>query len=101
MLKPTTIRIPKEILDQIDEYIRKFRLDRSSYLRKILRKGFEEDKQQRLLQQYINGELSILDLCKELGIGPWEFFDLLKRKNINLSVKFEDFIDSDAYQLEP
>ncbi len=94
MLKPTTIRVPKEILDQIDEYTRKFKLDRSSYLREILKKGFEEDRQQRLLQKYVNGEFSMLDICKELGTVPWEFFELLKRKNIKLSVKFEDFVDS-------
>lgn len=94
MLKPTTIRVPEDILEQINEFTRKFRLDRSSYLREILKKGFEEDKQERLLRQYVNGELSILDVCKGLQINPWQFFDLLKKKNISVSVKFEDFLDS-------
>lgn len=96
MLKPTTIRVPEDILEQINEFIRKFRLDRSSYLREILKKGFEEDKQGRLLQQYVDGELSILDACKGLQISPWQFFDLLKQKNISISVKFEDFLDSEG-----
>ncbi|HEA69411.1 MAG TPA: ribbon-helix-helix protein, CopG family, partial [Desulfobacterales bacterium] len=40
MTKPTTIRIPEDLLNEIDQFAKELKLDRSVYLREILRKGF-------------------------------------------------------------
>ena len=66
MAKPTTIRIPEDLLNEIDRFVHESKLDRSAYLREVLRKGFSLDKQERLLLKYVRKELSQAEVCKEL-----------------------------------
>jgi len=94
MLKPTTVRVPEEFLRELSNFIKEMDLDKSAYLRDILKKGFEEDKRDRLLVKYQAGELSAAEICKKIGITPWDFFDLLKEKNMSLNVSMEDWLDS-------
>jgi predicted transcriptional regulator len=94
MAKPTTIRIPEELLKQIDQLARELKLDRSAYLREVLRKGFSIDKQDRALQKYLRGEMSQMEVCQELDWNPWEFLEQLKARNLHLSVQLEDWLDS-------
>ncbi len=94
MLKPTTVRLSDDFLKELYKFIKDMKLDKSAYLREILKKGFEEDKCDRLLSRYQEGELSAAEICKMLGVSPWEFFDLLKKKNMSLNVSLEDLLDS-------
>lgn len=95
MAKPTTIRIPEDLLKEIDQFVQESKLDRSTYLREVLWKGFSIDKQDRLLQKYTRGELSQMDVCKELRWNPWEFLVQLKARNLHLNVTLEDWIDTE------
>ena len=94
MARPTTIRIPEELLDEIDQLVRELGLDRSAYLREVLRKGFEIDKQDRLLEKYVRGELSQMEVCSQMNWDPWEFSDQLKARNMHLNVGLEDWLDA-------
>ena len=94
MAKPTTIRIPEDLLNEINEFVQELKLDRSAYLREVLQKGFSLDKQDRLLIKYVRKELSQMEICKELDWTPWEFLDQLKSRNLHLSVELEDWLDS-------
>ena len=94
MAKPTTIRIPEDLLNEINEFVQELKLDRSAYLREVLQKGFSLDKQDRLLLKYVRKELSQMEICKELDWTPWEFLDQLKSRNLHLSVELEDWLDS-------
>lgn len=98
MLKIATIRVPEDFLDELLRFVKKMRLEKSSYMREILKKGFEEDRQERLLLGYQSGELSIGEICKMLNKSPWEFFEILKKKNINLNVNMEDWLDSSGLE---
>ena len=70
MAKLATIRIPEDLLNEIDQLVKKLKLDRSAYLREVLRKGFSVDKQDRLLMKYARGELSQMEVCQELKWSP-------------------------------
>ena len=94
MAKPTTIRIPEDLLNEINQFVRELKLDRATYLREVLRKGFSLDKQDRLLLKYARKELSQMQVCKELKWDPWEFLAQLKAKNLYLNVDLEDWLDS-------
>lgn len=94
MLKIATVRVPEDFLEDLSDFVKEMKLDKSSYLRDILKKGFDEDRQERLLLRYLNGELSVGEVCNILDKSPWEFLDLLKRKNLNLNVELEDWLDS-------
>jgi hypothetical protein len=99
MAKPTTIRISNDLLSEINEMVKELKLDRSTYLREILRKGFSLDKQERLLRKYVQKELSQMEVCKELNWTPWEFLTQLKSRNLNLNVDLEDWLDAADLQL--
>ena len=94
MAKPTTIRIPEDLLNEINEFVQELKLDRSAYLREVLQKGFSLDKQDRLLLKYVRKELGQMEVCKELNWTPWEFLDQLKSRNLHLNVELEDWLDS-------
>jgi Arc/MetJ-type ribon-helix-helix transcriptional regulator len=94
MAKPTTIRIPEDLLNEIDRFVQELKLDRSAYLREVLRKGFSLDKQDRLLLKYVRKELSQMEVCKELKWDPWEFLTQLKTRNLYLNVELEDWLDA-------
>jgi Arc/MetJ-type ribon-helix-helix transcriptional regulator len=94
MAKPTTIRIPEDLLNEINELVQELKLDRSAYLREVLRKGFSTDKQDRVLLKYVRKELSQKEVCKELNWAPWEFLDQLKSRNLHLNVELEDWLDA-------
>ncbi len=98
MAKPTTIRIPEDLLKEIDQIVQELKLDRSAYLREVLRKGFSMDKQDRLLEKYNRRELSQMEVCEELGWSPWEFLAQLKAKNLHLNVDLEDWLDAAALE---
>jgi Arc/MetJ-type ribon-helix-helix transcriptional regulator len=96
MAKPTTIRIPEDLLNEIDQLVQELKLDRSVYLREVLRKGFSMDKQDRLLKKYHRRELSQMEVCEELGWNPWEFLTQIKAKSLHLNVDLEDWLDAAA-----
>ena len=98
MKKPTTIRIPEDLLKEIDQIVQELKLDRSAYLREVLRKGFSMDKQDRLLEKYNRRELSQMEVCEELGWSPWEFLAQLKAENLHLNVDLEDWLDAAALE---
>lgn len=94
MAKPTTIRIAEDLLTEIDELVQELKLDRSAYLREVLRKGFLLDKQDRLLRKYNRKELSQMEVCQGLNWTPWEFLAQLKSRNLHINVDLEDWLDS-------
>ena len=94
MTKLTTIRLPEDLVEEIDEVVRNGNLERSSYLREILKKGFMLDKQERLFQKYAAGEYSLSELSRELKMDPWTLLDGLRSKHLHLNVHLEDFLDS-------
>ena len=98
MAKPTTIRIPEDLLKEIDQFVQESNLDRSAYLREVLKKGFSADQQDRLLFKYTRGELSQMEVCRELKWNPWDFLAQLKARNLYLNVALEDWIDTAELQ---
>ena len=94
MAKPTTIRIPEDLLTEIDKVVQESNLDRSAYLREVLQKGFSRDKEDRLLNKYMRKEMSQMQVCQELNWDLWQFLTQLKSRNLHLNVDLEDWLDT-------
>ena len=73
-------------MEEIDRFVQKGNLDRSVYLREILKKGFSLDKMERMFDKYATGELSLMEVCHALKMNSWQFFEELKAKNRHLNV---------------
>ena len=80
------LQLFSELLEQIERLIKERHLDRSGYLREVLRKGFAVDRQEQLLQDYSRGELSLMEVFHKLNLNPWDMFSTLRDKNIRLNV---------------
>lgn len=94
MARPTTFRIPDDLLQEIEKNIRDLKMERSVYLREVLQKGVRADKQDRWLDKYASGDASMTEVCRELGWAPWELLDQLKARGRYLNVSLEDWLDS-------
>jgi metal-responsive CopG/Arc/MetJ family transcriptional regulator len=94
MNKTTTLRLPEHLLKEISQFIKESKLERSAYLREIIRKGFELDKRERVLDRYESGKLSLGEACQKLNVDAWSFLQMLKDSNRNVSVSLEDMLDS-------
>lgn len=96
MTKPTTIRLPEELLATLDERARSHHKDRASFVRELLAEGLVRDLEEEVFRAYRKGRLSLSEAASRLGVDPWTWFDLLRRRNETLNVELEDWIDSKA-----
>jgi predicted DNA-binding protein len=94
MSRPTTIRVPEELLREISDRAKRRGTDRASYLRELLRKGLAADVEQEVEDLYTKGGLSFSEAGRRLGLDPYELLDWLRRRNLSLNVSLEDWIDS-------
>lgn len=94
MTRPTTIRMPDDLLEALDQRARSHRKDRASFIRELLADGLERDLEDEVVSAYREGRLALSEAAKRLGLDPWAWFDLLRRRNETLNVELEDWIDS-------
>jgi len=94
MSKPTTIRVPEELLNEVDEQARRSGRGRAATLRHLLQRGLREEKIAAALADYEAGRLSGGRVCRLLDLTPLEFPDLLKSHHVRRSVALEDWLDS-------
>jgi Arc/MetJ-type ribon-helix-helix transcriptional regulator len=94
MTTPTTIRLPEELLEALDERARSRGKDRASVIRELLSLGLTRDLEEEVVLAYREGRLSLSAAARRLGLDPWAWFDLLRRRNETLNVELEDWIDS-------
>lgn len=94
MTTATTIRLPEQLLVALDERARSHGKDRASVIRELLAAGVARDLEEEVVLAYREGRLSLSEAGQRLGLDPWAWFDLLRRRNETLNVELEDWIDS-------
>jgi Arc/MetJ-type ribon-helix-helix transcriptional regulator len=92
--KPTTIRLPKDLLAALDQRARRRNQDRASYIRELLAEALARDREREVLRAYREGSVSMSEAISQLDVDPWAWFELLRRHNLTLNVQLEDWIDS-------
>lgn len=96
MTKPTTIRLPEEILGELDRRARARGKDRATLLRELLREALARDREDEVLGAYRSGSISLSQAASLLEIDVWAFFNVLSRRGETISVTLEDWIDSES-----
>ncbi|MDX1584886.1 MAG: CopG family transcriptional regulator [Thermoanaerobaculia bacterium] len=94
MKKPTTVRLPEDLLEELDRRARDRESDRASLIRELLREGLSRDLENEVLEGYGRGRISMSEAVQRLGIDAWAWFELLRRRGESLNVELEDWIDS-------
>ena len=94
MTKPMTIRLPEDVLSELDRRAQARGKDRATLLRELLRAALDRDKEDEVVTAYVSGRLSLSQATAPLGTDAWSLFDVLAQRGEMVSVSLEDWRDS-------
>lgn len=89
-LKTISTRMDNESLNYIDGIMKTFNLDRSTAIRIIFKKGLDKDRQERALELYSKGKLSLGSACKFANMYLGEFLELMREYGVESNLTLED-----------
>lgn len=89
--KVTTIRLPKDMKDALEDLADKLNRERSDVVREALQIGIEEMKLRLALELYSRGRISFGRTAELTGLGYRELSLELKRRNLPLRYGEERF----------
>ena len=93
-LKSVTARIDIGSLKYLEMVSKMFNIDKSTAFRLIIRKGIEEDKKEKALNQYLNGKFSIEKAADFAGMYIGDFFGYMKERGVESNLTLEDMKES-------
>ena len=80
--KVTTVRLPEETLEVIEELTDKLQREKSEIMREALNIGIDEMKLRLAIEQYVKGSVSFGRMAELTGLSHRELFLELRRRNI-------------------
>ena len=98
--KVTTIRLPSELIREINLLAETLDRDKSDIIREAIRYGLREIKIRIALEQYQKGLISIGRLVEVSGLSYWEVYEELKKRGITLKYGEDRFIEEVRELLE-
>ena len=93
MARSIGIRIDEDFLVKLDEISRNEGIDRSTLIRKLIRKGYQEYLKEKAAERYTRGEITMSRAAEEAGITIWEMEKFLVEKGYKSTYSIEDLID--------
>ncbi|MHA1379428.1 MAG: UPF0175 family protein [Candidatus Helarchaeota archaeon] len=90
MLKNIAARIPKELEDDIEDFMKDKGLDKSSAIRKILEIGLDEWKKSKAVELFRLKRVTLWKASEIAGISLREMMDELNRQKIPLHITIQD-----------
>ena len=83
-------RLPKEMVDLIEEIAREEKVDKSTVLNRALDHYTREWKLQRALESYREGAATLPRAAEIAGLSVWEMIDILSTRKIQPQYDIED-----------
>lgn len=90
-LASVTARLSVESIEYINKMSRLFHIDKSTAFRKVLEKGIEEDRKEKALELYVNGDLSLEKAVEFSGMFIGNFLEHMRKKGIEKNITLDDF----------
>ncbi len=84
------IRLPKDILEQIDKLSKEEREDRSTIIRKLVLLGYSDLMKKRSVERYIKGEVTFSEAADIAGLTLWEMEKYMIENGVRSSYSLED-----------
>lgn len=81
-MSTVSTRIPKELEEELNDFMEEEHLDKSVALRKLINEGLEEWRKGKALKMLEEGEISFFKAAELSGLDPWEFARLVKDEKI-------------------
>jgi len=82
--KVTTVRLPEETLEALEDLTDKLQRERSDIMREAMQIGIGEMKLRLALELYTKGKISFGRMAELTGLGYRELSLALKRRNVTL-----------------
>lgn len=79
-----SLRIAPNVLKEIDILAKDEHVERSTFLRELLKKGMEQTKIERAVEQYKQGNISIGRMVEITGLPRYELFKKLKECDVSV-----------------
>ena len=89
--KVTTVRLPEETIESLEDLTDKLQRERSDVMREALQIGIGEMKLRLALELYNKGRISFGRMAELTGLGIRELSLELKRRNVTLRYGEERF----------
>lgn len=87
----TSVRLPDDLLRDLDEVAKRQGTDRSTVMKRALEKGLREISVEEAVQSYLRGGTTAMRAAKMAHVTLWEFLDELKRRGLGLRTD-EDYL---------
>ncbi len=86
-------RLPREDVQSIVLFAKEESLDKSTFVKRLLRKSLEKYKEERALKLYSEGRISLGRAAELAERTVWDMLDLMKKHHIELQYSVEDLKD--------
>ena len=86
----TSVRLPKEIVEEIEKLSREEGVDKGTLIRKLIAESLKEYKIKKALELYREGKLTLWKAAEIAGITYSEALEELKKRNIPFKYNSED-----------
>lgn len=86
----TSVRLPKEIVEEIEKLSKEEGIDKGTLIRKLIAESLKEYKVKKALELYREGKVSLWKAAEIAGITYREALEELKKRNILFRYDLED-----------
>lgn len=90
-LVSTGIRLPKELLEAIEEKAKEDNTDKSTVIRQILASAIKEHQKEKAAQLYKKGKITITAAAKAANLTVNEMINYLTKSGYKTEYTIEDF----------
>lgn len=81
-MKTTSVRLPREMIEEIERISKEEGVDKGTLLRKLLAESLKEYRIKKALDLYRDGKISLWKAAEVAGITYREALEELRRRNI-------------------
>ena len=93
MAEVVALRMDDEFLKRIDKLGKEDSEDRSTVIRKLLNRGYNEFRKEKSAQLYKQGKITFSEAAHKAGLTLWETLHFFVDKGIKSSYSVEDMED--------
>jgi len=84
------IRLPQEVLKQVEKLSKEESEDRSTIIRKLVILGYKDFIQKRAAEEYITGNITLSEAAHRVGLTIWEMEKYLVEQGFKSDYSIED-----------
>jgi len=85
------IRLPKEVLKQVEKLSEEELEDRSTIIRRLVVIGYNDFMRKKAAEEYIKGNITLSEAAHKSGLTIWEMEKYLIEQGFKSSYSIEDF----------